>query len=768
MAGLAGPGSGTLQPSSGEGGAWSVPLGAYVGAADPEGVAAFGTATGTKPTYASDYLPWQSGWAAMSNASSLAWLLGPWHSAGYTLVLGVPMIPEDASGATQGTLAAGASGAYDSYFATLAQTLVAGGQADAVLRLGWEFNGDWYPWSVANPSDAANYASYFANIVMTMRTVPGEGFKFVWNPTDSGSYGNAYTPDEAYPGDAYVDDVGADVYDQCWCSPQDPQTAWDSQLQGPWGLNWLQAFANQHDKPIALPEWGVTIRSDGHGLGDDPYFVSEMALWISQNDVAFTSYFEFDASDGSHDLVDGNFPNSLTAFRAAFDPPTTTSPPTTVPPTPPTVPPTTVPPTTVPPTTVAPTTVPSTVPMTTPPATTPPVTTPPTTTPPTTVPPTTVPPTTVAPTTVPTTPTTVPPVSPMTPTAMTFTIAPDPTSPAEILTWTVTPVPDGGDVSFSVDGWDGQLPVSTTSGTVALALLLLDGPHTADATYSGFGSFASSTMTSTFTGGLELTSLTVTPPIEVGSGSEFLLEATMTSGEVPIPGAPVSFFVHQTEICHGTTDTNGIVTCIVNEGGSDGFGLATGSVTATFGGDPNHTPAVSASPLSVPLAEDDASHIAHSGSDAPGVTVTSSTTWGTSSTTEGTSSATADTSGTTGDPSGTTERGSTSGGAPYPAGAAAPSGARSTVATATRSTGAGAGGSSASPGPQVAVSSAQPPEAEHATSASPRTHGSPRRAAGSGATGASVQPLALVVLALGLALVGVGMARRRRVTSAQQ
>ncbi|HTZ09732.1 MAG TPA: hypothetical protein VMB72_11695, partial [Acidimicrobiales bacterium] len=125
MAALASVAGQALTPTSG-GGAASVPLGVYVGAADPAGVAAFAAATHTTPTYAADYLPWQSGWDAMSQASSLSWLLGPWSSSPYTLVLGVPMIPEDSSGQAQGTLAGGAAGDYDQYFATLAQTLVAG------------------------------------------------------------------------------------------------------------------------------------------------------------------------------------------------------------------------------------------------------------------------------------------------------------------------------------------------------------------------------------------------------------------------------------------------------------------------------------------------------------------------------------------------------------------------------------------------------------------------------------------------------------------
>jgi hypothetical protein len=892
MAALATLAGATLETSSGNAGAWSVPLGAYTGAANPQGIADFAASTGTTPSYASDYLPWQSGWSAMSDASSLSWLLGPWSSTKYTLVLGVPMIPNDASGVAQGTLAQGAAGAYDSYFATLAATLVAGGEPNAVLRIGWEFNGNWYPWSVTDASDAANYVTYFDRIVTAMRSVPGQAFKFAWNPNNLGSFGGAYTPDQTYPGDAYVDYVGTDVFDECWCSPQDPQNAWASQLPGTWGLDWLAGFAGAHGKPIAIPEWGVAIRSDGHGLADDPYFVSQFGSWIAQNNVAFTSYFDFDAPDGTHDLFDGNFPNSLAAFQSTFDaPPGTPAPTTTVPAPTSSLPPTTTstspapsspplvmvvmmenqgygqiignsampytnslatdygsatasyalahpslpnylaiasgsnqgvtvdeppsssgvfgvptlatqlasarismkayaenlpadptndsglyavrhfpweyfrnpppiadaaslitdlnstsapsfvwytpnltndghtgtpvdneqtetaqsdsflsslipsvqattwyqaggqiiiewdeafdsdtsgiqggwggqvptivvsnslkaspardsqpvdtvgilhsiedayrlphlngssadgtidsllsagsttPPTTTPPTTTPPTTTP---PTTTPPTTTPPTTTPPTTTPPTTTPPTTTPPTTTPPTTTP--PSTSPPGPPLTPTSIRFSLQPATSSPAEILTWEVSPHPGGGTVSFSVDGWQGDLPVAASNGRVSLALFLEEGTHTVFSTYSGFGSFASSTTASTFSAGQAPTELVVAAPVQLGSGNTFSMQATLTSQGVPVPDAPVWFAADGNELCQGTTDGSGDVTCTLDEGPTDLFGLMTGSVSATFGGDVNHMPVVGVSPEALSLAEDAMAHIRMSATDAP-------------------------------------------------------------------------------------------------------------------------------------------------------
>jgi hypothetical protein len=205
-------------------------FGVYVGSGDPSGVASFAAATGTHPTYASDYLPKDEGWAGISNNSTVTWIASQWRGSGYTLVLGVPIIPTDGSGNAQGTLAGGAAGQYNPYYVTLAATLVSGGAPNAVLRLGWEFNGSWYPWEVTNATDAANFAAYFRNIVTSMRSVPGQSFKFVWNPNAGNSFGDAYTPEQAYPGSAYVDYVGIDTYDEGWSTPPTPQNAWANQL----------------------------------------------------------------------------------------------------------------------------------------------------------------------------------------------------------------------------------------------------------------------------------------------------------------------------------------------------------------------------------------------------------------------------------------------------------------------------------------------------------------------------------------------------------
>jgi hypothetical protein len=289
----------------------SLQQGAYVPSVDPQGMAAFAQETETSPTIASDYLPSNGGWSGLDGSGgSLGWLTGPWKGSGYTLSLGVPMFPTGVGA----SLATGATGAYDSYFTTLAQTLVAGGMSNAYLRLGWEFDGSWTAWYAGTASAEASFATYFQQIVTAMRSVSGEHFRFVWNP-DAGAFTESgYSVAAAYPGNDYVDVIALDTYDQSWATPQTPTNAWSSTTLP--ALTAAQKFASAEGKPLAFPEWGVTIRSDGHGLGDDPYYINQMVSWMESNDVTYESYFDADSGGVNSLITGGSFPSSLAAFSA--------------------------------------------------------------------------------------------------------------------------------------------------------------------------------------------------------------------------------------------------------------------------------------------------------------------------------------------------------------------------------------------------------------------------------------------------------------------
>jgi hypothetical protein len=292
----------------------------YAGAADPSQIAAFDAATGTHSTIAADYLPGNGGWSGMDGSGgSLRWMFANgWTGTPYTLLLGVPILPTDSAGHPVGTLATGATGAFNAYFVTLAQTLVAAGESNAYLRLGFEFDGGWTVWNATTRASEAHFAAYFRQIVKAMRSVPGEGFRFVWNPDAEAFSSRSYNVALAYPGNSYVNVIGLDAYDQAWVTPLTPANAWNESTLP--ALTAARKFAADHRKPLAMNEWGVAIRSDGHGLGDDPLFVGNMIAWMRNpaNDVLFEAYFNYYGRGANSVITGGRFPKSLAAFREGF------------------------------------------------------------------------------------------------------------------------------------------------------------------------------------------------------------------------------------------------------------------------------------------------------------------------------------------------------------------------------------------------------------------------------------------------------------------
>jgi hypothetical protein len=287
------------------GGDGRAPHGVYRGAIDPGGVADYERWLGTEVGWALSFLP-GSDWDSL--ASPTAWA-SAWTETPYRVVYSVPLLPE-----TGGSLQEGASGEYNDHFAGLGRTLIEHGEHDAVLRLGWEFNGDWTTWTAKD--DPTAFAEYWRQIVHTMRGLPGAEFDFDWCP----AAGPAAMPaDLAYPGDAYVDYIGLDAYDiVSTAGVTDTERRWREVLEQPYGLLWHRDFAREHRKPMSYPEWGVWLRGDGLGGGDNPYYIEKMHEWIEDNDVAYHMYFDYDAPDGAHRLDSGQFPRSESAFLERF------------------------------------------------------------------------------------------------------------------------------------------------------------------------------------------------------------------------------------------------------------------------------------------------------------------------------------------------------------------------------------------------------------------------------------------------------------------
>jgi methionine-rich copper-binding protein CopC len=266
----------------------------------------FGAWRGAPVTAVVDYTGTDS-WASITNVAGQG-LTGYWAGETAHRVWSVPLIPSDGSS----SLETAATGAYNSKYAKVAQDLIAGGDGNATIRLGWEMTGDWFAWS--GVKDPAAFAGAFRQAVTAMRAVPGAHFTFDFN------IAMGYVdPTPMYPGDAYVDIIGADNYDTSWAwnyPPSDHVQSWNQILTENWGLNWLSSFAAAHGKRMSMPEWGVSYRCDGHGGGDDPYFMDQLHNWFATHDVAYEAYFQVDDSSCNRFRLDsGLFNNAAKEYQ---------------------------------------------------------------------------------------------------------------------------------------------------------------------------------------------------------------------------------------------------------------------------------------------------------------------------------------------------------------------------------------------------------------------------------------------------------------------
>ena len=307
-----------------------VAFGAYLGPAAKgvRALPAWQAFAGTEARYALDFAAADS-W---TNVTGPDWALSPWWGAGRRLIYSVPMFPHqptDQAADSGRTLARCAAGDFDSHWSDLGHNLVSHRLPSTVVRPGWEFDASWYVWAANDRQQ--DYVECFRHLVTAMRAVPGQRFQFLWNPTVGL---HEFPAEQAYPGNGYVDYIGVDVYDTSWAAGTYPYpaaataperqaiaaTVWNNVLKGPQGLEFWAAFAAAHGKRLAIPEWGLSNRVDGHGGGDNVVFVEGMLAFIRdlRNDVAFAMYFESDTTAGDFHRIsapDTRFPQAAAAYR---------------------------------------------------------------------------------------------------------------------------------------------------------------------------------------------------------------------------------------------------------------------------------------------------------------------------------------------------------------------------------------------------------------------------------------------------------------------
>jgi len=252
-------------------------------------------------------------WSARSSWQDIvdpSWLYQRWSGSPYTMAFGVAMLPEHVSGVS---LQACASGTYNAYWRQFGSVISSYGLGNSIIRLGWEFNGNWYVWQATDPTV---WAKCWRQIVTSARST-APGLQWDWNVNRGVSSGLA-DPTQAYPGNAYVNIVGVDSYDS-WPAAT-TAAGWQSQLNGKQGLNYWLAFASAHGKPLSVPEWG-NVSSGTSAGGDDPQYVQDMKGFFAANaaHIAYEANFQGTSSSTGGSYGTGTtVPNAAAAYQASF------------------------------------------------------------------------------------------------------------------------------------------------------------------------------------------------------------------------------------------------------------------------------------------------------------------------------------------------------------------------------------------------------------------------------------------------------------------
>ena len=262
------------------------------------------TFTDADPTWAD----WVSPWITSPNEPYVAWVAA--DPTGHQVIDTQNLIPDSEESDPNWT-AECAAGDFNTYATQFATNMVAGGLGYSVIRLGHEMNGTWYNDDLGTTvAEWQQWGQCFAQEVTAMRAAPGANFLFDWNV--NANYRNIPLAD-FYPGNAYVDIIGVDAYDDTGVSI--PAVGQPGRFQAlaseAEGLYAVEAFAAAQGKPLSIPEWGTVSTQ-----GDDPAYVTAMANFINSNDVAYQSWFN--AGDSIYQLNPAQAPLSLAAYVAAF------------------------------------------------------------------------------------------------------------------------------------------------------------------------------------------------------------------------------------------------------------------------------------------------------------------------------------------------------------------------------------------------------------------------------------------------------------------
>lgn len=226
------------------------------------------------------------------------------NRAGRVVAISTPLLTAEVRGQFQ----ACASGAFDWVWREVAGKLTRHGLPDAIIRLGWEANGNWFPWAINN--NYAGYKACFRRAVQVMRSVqPRLLIEWPMNREVYASKRSALVQN-AYPGNDVVDIIGLSYYDH-WPSAGS-ESVWNTSFKPE--LDFWVSFARTNGKRLGFGEWGLGFKRGG-GF-DNPLYMQKMYEFFNANRslIAYESYFNCNPVD--HIIRPENYnPRAAVTYR---------------------------------------------------------------------------------------------------------------------------------------------------------------------------------------------------------------------------------------------------------------------------------------------------------------------------------------------------------------------------------------------------------------------------------------------------------------------
>jgi len=201
-------------------------------------------------------------------------------------------------------------GAWDGYIRARAGEFAAV-RLPILVRWGHEFNGNWYPWGIANNNaDPSLYVRAYRHVHDLSVAAGARNVQWVWAYNNGSSPDAAYNdPAGAYPGDSYVDWVGIDGYNWGFGPSWDPAVDHWASFDATFATAYAKARVVAPHRPVMLGEFAST--EDG---GDKAQWFKDMDRTLRSGaypDLRLLTYFDLTKEEAWS-------PNSSPAALAAF------------------------------------------------------------------------------------------------------------------------------------------------------------------------------------------------------------------------------------------------------------------------------------------------------------------------------------------------------------------------------------------------------------------------------------------------------------------